>query len=214
LDTTVPTEQAVREAINSATGTTVADIGSTAETVGGSVANGTAVTASRSDHKHAITNPKLDSLATPDATTTLDSNTTQHGLLLQAVAPASGLMNFVGITNGETVYLNKPLFDTTNPAANGAASPGTQLIAARRDHVHPSAGIIPTFVDREVPSGTMNGVNTTFGIGFNPAGSEMLYLNGMLLNQGAGNDYTIATNVITMLVVPAATDILLVSYRH
>jgi hypothetical protein len=45
-------------------------------------------------------------------------------------------MNFVGITNAETVYTNKPLFDTTNPAALGTAGPGTQVIAARRDHIH------------------------------------------------------------------------------
>jgi hypothetical protein len=45
-------------------------------------------------------------------------------------------MNFVGITNGETVYANKPLFDTTNAANVGTAAPGTQVIAARRDHVH------------------------------------------------------------------------------
>ena len=117
-------------------GVAVANIGSTAETVGGAVADGVAATASRSDHKHAITNPKLDDLATPDANTDLNANTTNHGLLLQATAPAAGLMNFVGITSGETAYLNKPLFDTVNPAANGVADPGTQVIAARRDHVH------------------------------------------------------------------------------
>jgi len=68
--------------------------------------------------------------------TTANASTSAHGYLLKATAPAAGLMNFVGITNGETVYANKPLFDTTNPEATGAASPGTQVIAARRDHVH------------------------------------------------------------------------------
>ena len=124
--------------LNKPTLLTVANIGSTAETVGGSVDNGTATTAARSDHKHAITNPKLDSLAAPDDNATLDASTTAHGLLLKATAPASGLMNFVGLTNGDAAYANKPLFDTTNPAMNGTAAPGTQVIAARRDHVHAS----------------------------------------------------------------------------
>jgi hypothetical protein len=93
-----------------------------------------------------ITATKLDDLATPDANTDLNANTTNHGLLLQATAPGAGLMNFVGLTNGETAYLNKPLFDTTNPEALGAAAPGTSLIAARRDHVHaaPVGGDITT----------------------------------------------------------------------
>lgn len=114
----------------------VANIGSTAETLGGSVANGTASTAARSDHKHAITNPALDTLAATTDITTLNATTSGHGLLLKATAPAAGLMNFVGLTNGETAYLNKPLFDTSNPENIGASGPGTQLIAARRDHVH------------------------------------------------------------------------------
>ena len=79
---------------------------------------------------------KLDELAAPTDVTTLDASTTLHGLLLKATAPASGLLNIVGIGNGETAYTNKPLFDTTNPEVNGTAAPGTQVIAARRDHIH------------------------------------------------------------------------------
>ena len=87
----------------------------------------------------AIKNMKLDDFATPDANTDLNANTTNHGLLLQATAPGAELMNFVGLTNGETAYLNKPLFDTTNPANLGTVGPGTSLIAARRDHIHAAA---------------------------------------------------------------------------
>jgi len=117
-------------------GVSVANIGSTAETVGGSVDNGIAATASRSDHKHAITNPAIDTLAAATDITTLNATTSAHGLVVKATAPAAGLMNFVGLTNAETAYTNKPLFDTTNPEATGTAGPGTQVIAARRDHVH------------------------------------------------------------------------------
>ena len=86
----------------------------------------------------ATTATKLDDFATPDDNTDLNANTTNHGLLVKATAPASGLVNVVGIANAETAYTNKALFDTTNPAMNGTAAPGTAVIAARRDHVHAS----------------------------------------------------------------------------
>lgn len=119
-----------------ATGVAVANIGSTAETVGGSVDNGSAATAARSDHKHAITTPSLEALGATTDVTTLNATTTAHGLLLRATAPAAATLNVVGIANGETVYANKTLFDATNPAALGTAGPGTSLVAAHRDHIH------------------------------------------------------------------------------
>jgi len=128
-------------------GVAVANIGSTAETVGGAVDNGVAVTASRSDHKHAITNPKIDDLATADDNTALDANTTNHGLVVKATAPAATLINVVGIGNGETSYSNKPLLDSTAPAALGVAASGSQLVAARRDHVH----VMPKLDDTNTP---------------------------------------------------------------
>lgn len=114
----------------------VADLSGTAETLGGSASVGVATTAARSDHKHAITNPALDTLASPSDITTLNASTTAHGLAPKAVAPSSGLVNVLGIANGETAFSNKPLFDSTNPAGIGSAAPGTALVAARRDHVH------------------------------------------------------------------------------
>jgi hypothetical protein len=117
-------------------GTSVADIGSTAETLGGAVANGSAATASRSDHKHAITNPAIDTLAAATDITTLNASTSAHGLVVKATAPASGLYNYVGITNAETAYTNKALFDASNPANVGTVATGSAAVAARRDHVH------------------------------------------------------------------------------
>jgi len=116
----------------------VANIGSTAETVGGAVDNGVATSAARSDHKHAITNPAIDTLAAATDNTTRDASTTAHGLVVKATAPAAGLVNFVGIFNAETAYTNKPLFDATVPLIDGTAAVGTATVAARRDHVHPT----------------------------------------------------------------------------
>ena len=79
---------------------------------------------------------KLDDLAAPDDNTDLNAGTTAHGLLLKATAPAAGLRNVVAIDNGETMYKNTALFDTTNPENIGTAGPGDSLLASRRNHVH------------------------------------------------------------------------------
>jgi hypothetical protein len=135
-DTTVPTSKAVKDVTD--TKTTVANLTGTAETLGGAADVGVATTAARSDHKHAITNPALDTLAAPTNNTTLDASTSTHGLVVKATAPAAGNRNVVGIDNAETAYTNKTLFDATNPAMNGSASPGSAMTVARRDHVHPT----------------------------------------------------------------------------
>lgn len=70
------------------------------------------------------------------------------------------------------------------------------------------------FVDKEVPSGSINGSNAAFTLANTPvAGSEHVYLNGMLQTSGAGNDYTISGAVITMLTAPLAGERIIVSYR-
>jgi hypothetical protein len=82
---------------------------------------------------------KLDDFATPDDNTDLNANTTNHGLLLKATAPAAGLTNVVAIENGETAYKNKALFDATVPSTQAfgdAAAAGSAVVAARRDHKH------------------------------------------------------------------------------
>jgi len=82
---------------------------------------------------------KLDDFTTPDDNTDLNANTTNHGLLVKATAPAAGLHNYVGIANGETAYTNKALFDATDPttqAFGDSAAVGSAAAAARRDHKH------------------------------------------------------------------------------
>jgi len=71
------------------------------------------------------------------------------------------------------------------------------------------------YVCREVPTGTKNGSNTDFTLANTPvSGTEMVFVNGLLMNAGAGNDYTISTNTITFLTgcIPISTDTILVTY--
>lgn len=71
------------------------------------------------------------------------------------------------------------------------------------------------FVVREAPTGTINGVNATFTLAASPlAGKEQVYVNGILQNSGAGNDYTISAATITFLAgaIPQTGDVIRVTY--
>lgn len=69
------------------------------------------------------------------------------------------------------------------------------------------------FVVEETPSGSINGSNTAFTLANTPtAGTVKLYLNGVRQKSGAGNDYTISTNTITMTTAPVSGDVLIADY--
>ncbi len=53
-------------------------------------------------------------------------------------------------------------------------------------------------VNGERPAGAVNGVNTAFTLAHVPT-FLILFVDGVRMNQGAGNDYTLAGNQITML---------------
>lgn len=90
------------------------------------------------------------------------------------------------------------------------AAPTNDNDAVRKIDLENAGG---TIVTREVPSGSINGSNTTFTLANTPlAGSESVYLNGNLLNSGGSNDYTISGDTITMASAPQSGDQLLVSY--
>lgn len=70
------------------------------------------------------------------------------------------------------------------------------------------------FVDGEEPAGDIDGTNVTYTLAFTPvAGSVKLYLNGARQRAGAGNDYTIAGDTITMEDPLEIGDVLLADYR-
>jgi hypothetical protein len=71
------------------------------------------------------------------------------------------------------------------------------------------------FVSSEAPSGTIDGTNATFTLANTPvAGSVRVYVNGVRMNAGAGNDYTISTATITFLsgAIPQTGDVVLADY--
>lgn len=109
-------------------------------------------------------------------------------------------------------------------AENVANKDTDTALAANSDTKYPSQKAVkayvdahagPTFVVRETPGGAVNGVNTTFTLASAPtAGSEELFLNGVLQEPGTGNDYTISSLTITYLAAPLTGDRVRASYRH
>ena len=67
-------------------------------------------------------------------------------------------------------------------------------------------------VDGEVPSGTINGVNSIFTLANTPStGSLKVYLNGFRLTNLI--DFTLSGSTITMLAIPFTGDIFVCDYR-
>lgn len=96
--------------------------------------------------------------------------------------------------------------------SNSGGTLGTTAIAYASDL---TAGLTSSnFVDKEVPAGSINGSNVTFTLANTPtAGTEHLYLMGLLLRSGSGNDYTISGGTITMTTAPLTGEWIVCSYR-
>ena len=72
---------------------------------------------------------------------------------------------------------------------------------------------VEDIVKGETPGGAINGTNDTFTLASVPkVGTVDVYVNGILQDAGASNDYTIAGDTITMMYMLTAGDKLRVSY--
>ena len=92
---------------------------------------------------------------------------------------------------------------------SATAVPTQQSVKAYAD------SLVVSFADEEVPSGLINGSNTTYTLANTPvSGSVKLFLNGVRLYAGAGNDYTISGTTITMASAPDTGSTLLADYRY
>ena len=67
----------------------------------------------------------------------------------------------------------------------------------------------------EIPYGLMNMANPNFVLSHVPKdGNVMVFLNGVLMNKGATNDFTLTGAVIVFNFNPMSDDILLVNYSY
>lgn len=158
------------------------------------VAEGSGTLASRNDHTHGIVAAVGDALG--------------------GTAGSEGsATSFARADHGHIA------FDTTNPSTQAFSdSPvvGAAAVASRRDHKHgmpASPGGAGNFdITRETPGGTINGTNTAFTLATapSPAASELVFLNGVLLDAVATatdmSQYAISGTAITMGAAPVSGD--------
>lgn len=71
-----------------------------------------------------------------------------------------------------------------------------------------------TTIWMEVPTGTIDGANKTFSLSVSPSPTStlMLFVNGVLLTQGAGADYTLSGTTITLTIAPRVNSNLAATY--
>jgi hypothetical protein len=127
----------------------------------------------------------------------------------------TGTAGQISVANGDGISGNP-----TIALVGSICTPGTYTSVTVDTYGRVTAGTNPSvlsgsnIVTRESPSGLINGSNTTYTLANTPSvGTEEVFLNGILLDPGAGNDYTISGATITMLVTPQTNDKLRVSYR-
>lgn len=143
------------------------------------------------------------------------TNTTENGIYncqtgawerADDANPTSNYLNkmtFVGVKQG-TVNAGKLFYQTQNLTGEGQSIVFAEFLQEdlERDII------------RETPTGTINGSNTIFTLAYTPvSGSEEVFLNGILQDPGAGNDYTISGNTITFASAPISGDKIRVNYR-
>lgn len=141
---------------------------------------------------------------TPDTAFTYGTNNIQWGKFNAAggsvtsasVVTANGLAGTVA--NPSTT----PAITLSTTVSGLVKGNGTALSAATAgaDYLAPTG-----YVPNETPSGTVNGVNTAFSLANTPntnLSAVQLFLDGVLLEPGSGNDYTISGASITMLYAP------------
>lgn len=76
-----------------------------------------------------------------------------------------------------------------------------------------AAGGLPTFVDQEIPSGAVNGANTSFTTAFTPlAASVKVYRNG--IRQRQPDDCSVTGATVSFVTAPSSGDLLIVEYRR
>jgi len=102
--------------------------------------------------------------------------------------------------------------DTTDAVASVAGRTGNVTLTVS-DLSDFGTAVSGKFVTRETPTGLTNGTNTSFVLANTPVvGSESVFLNGILQEPGAGNDYTISGSAITYLTAPVTGDKVRVNY--
>lgn len=137
------------------------------------------------------------------------ATTIQSGVITNSMINASAAIAFSKMQSGSSGQM---------VVCNGSGVP--TLVTVSGDATMSSTGVLTitnpglqsgNFVFNEVPSGTVNGVNTSFTLANTPvAGKTTVYLNGLL--QKPTEDYTITGGSISFVTAPETGALLLANY--
>lgn len=112
------------------------------------------------------------------------------------------------ILGSDHVYLNGVLIEDGNNdySISGSiitfSNPLLEGMKLACTYYYESSAPVVSFVDKELPSGIIDGTNKIFTLRYIPMeGSEHIYLNGVL--QESGGDYTISDSTITFINAPS-----------
>ncbi len=135
------------------------------------------------------------------------------------ISAITGLQNALNIrpTSGTAFTLSRAAIIDATGSIDGAVGNLSDCL-----HVDGSSGACGSgsstsgsFIDGEIPGGTIDGSNTAFTLANTPSPttSVALFRNGLLLQQGT--DYTVSNSSLTFLTgaVPQPGDVLAASYR-
>jgi len=143
-----------------------------------------------------------------------------NGTAAFSVASAAQIVAAIGATTVQKATTAAAVANALT-AGTGITSSGTFTGAAARTFSFDSTWGDTRYRNRSyraTPVGTVNGTNAAFTIAaLILSGTEEVFINGVLMNGGAGNDYTIAyaaTSTITFIgtAIPSAGDVILVNY--
>lgn len=153
-------------------------------------------------------NGKAFDVVAADTSLTVNADTLQVRINDASLEVSSGLRVKQG-TSGQVYIANSggvltPTTlsgDVSSVSATGSVTLNTNVLKASN------------YITRETPSGLVNGTNTAYTLANTPVvGSECVFLNGLLQEPGAGNDYTISGADITFLSAPVSGDKIRVNY--
>lgn len=161
--------------------------------------------------------PSTSPLTLAQVRIAMPTSTGSSGGTAISIGQVTGLSAYLNAmsTSLNTVSSSIGGFNTTLAGLNTSVSNLTAIVGNLTANAGTSASSAPTFVDAEVPAGTLNGTNVVFTLANtpSPAASVTLFVNGIL--QLNGTDFSLSNKTVTFASAskPQAGDVIQASYR-